>query len=124
MISDKSAADEVKKNWAGVEALRGKLKRSAFASTGVVGGVFPFALADAAHNLPFIHAYGVLNEVLGQLESEGHFTCKSHFLGALLKTSENAIPWQDFDAINAGLELRNKVAHAGLLLGRGERIKG
>ena len=85
MISDKTAAEEVEKNWAGVEALRGKLKRSAFASTGVVGGVFPFALADAAHNLPFIHAYSVLNDVLEQLASEGHFTCKSHFLGALLE---------------------------------------
>ncbi len=62
----------------------------------------------------------MLNDVLEQLASEGHFACKSHFLGALLKESENAIPWQDFDLIKVGSELRNRVAHDGLLLGRGE----
>lgn len=68
---------------------------------GVLGGVFPFALANAAHNLPFIHAFSVLNDVLEQLASEGHFNCGSHFLGELVKKSEDALPWQDFRLITA-----------------------
>ena len=120
MIADQKALEEAKKNWAGVEALRAKLQRSAFASGGAIGGLFPFALADAAHNLPLFHAFGVLNEVLEQLESEGHFSCKSHFLRALVERSENALPWKNFDAIKMGIKDRNDVAHEGALLPRGE----
>ncbi len=120
MISDRTTLEEVQRSWAGVEALRDKLRRSAFASTGVIGGTFPTSLADAAHNLPFMHAFSVMNDVLEQLASEGHFICKSHFLGALLKKSQKAIPWHDFALIKMGLGLRNGVAHRGLLLGRGD----
>ena len=120
MIRDSATLTHVQKSWTGVEALRERLKRSAFASAGVIGGTFPFALADAAHNLPFIHACSVLNDVLVQLAGEGHFDCKSRFLGALIKESETALPWQDFRLITAGVELRNDVAHRGQLLGRGD----
>ena len=120
MIRDNATLTHVRKSWAGVEALRERLKRSAFASMGVIGGVFPHALANAAHNLPFMHAFAILNDVLEQLASEGHFNCKSHYLGALLKKSEKALPWQDFKLIKAGVELRNDVAHRGQLLERGD----
>lgn len=120
MISDPKALAEAKNNWAGVEALRAKLQRSAFASKGVVGGVYPFALADAAHNLPFIHAFGVLNDVLEQLASEGHFPCESHFLGELVKRSEKVLPWNNIKSIKAGIKDRNGVAHYGALLPRRE----
>jgi hypothetical protein len=120
MIRDGITLTEVQKGWAGVELLRERLQRSAFASQGVIGGSFPFALANAAHNLPFIHAFAVLNDVFEQLASEGHFSCKRHFLGALLKSSEKALPWCDFTLINAGAKLRNDVAHHGHLLERGD----
>jgi hypothetical protein len=120
VIRDSVTLAEVQSGWAGVEILRGRLQRSAFSSRGVIGGSFPFALANAAHNLPFIHAFAVLNDVLEQLASEGHFGCKSHFLGALLASSEQALPWRDFRLIRAGAELRNDVAHRGRLLERGD----
>lgn len=88
MIRDATALAEVRQSWGGVEALRSRLQVSAFASVGVLGGSFPFVLANAAHNLPFIHAYAVLNDVLEQRAAEGHFNCKSIFLGELLKKSE------------------------------------
>jgi hypothetical protein len=87
---------------------------------GIIGGVFPFALLNAAHNLPFIHAYAVLNDVLERLAYEGHFTCKSIFLGELLKRSEQALRWHDFALISAGATRRNDVAHRGQLLDRGD----
>ena len=120
MIRDTDTLAEVQSGWAGVEGLRGRLQRREFASQGAIGGSFPFALANAAHNLPFIHAFAVLNDVLEQLASEGHFSCKSHFLGALLTSSEKTLPWRDFTLIRAGAELRKDVAHRGQLLERGE----
>jgi len=120
MINDDDIHAGIKEDWNGVELLRNKLKRSAYASTGMMGGTFPFALANAAHNLPFIHAYSVLNEVLIALQNEGHFVCKSMFLGKLLQASENALPWNDFSTIEAGVGRRNDVAHRADLLERGE----
>lgn len=120
MIRDSITLAEVQSGWAGVEVLRERLQRSAFASQGVIAGSFPFSLANAAHNLPFIHAFAVLNDVLEQLASEGHFSCKSHFLGALLAKSEKALPWCDYMLISAGLKLRNDVAHRGHLIERGD----
>ena len=120
MIKDHNTLEGLKKEWLGVELLRDKLKRSAYASTGVVGGTFPFTLANAAHNLPFIHACSVLNEVLVVLAKEGHFKCKSIFLGALLESSENSLTWMDYETIVAAAQRRNGVAHRADLLERGE----
>ena len=108
----------MRKGWAGVEALRSRLQRSAFASVGVVGGSFPATLANAAHNLPFVHAYAVLNDALLQLADEGHFVRKNFFLGDLLKRSRKVLPWQDFALVSMGAKHRNDVAHRGKLLGR------
>lgn len=96
MIRDATALAEIRKNWTGVEALRTTLQVSAFASVGVIGGHFPFVLSNAAHNLPFVHAFAVLNDVLKQLALEDYFKCKSIFLSKLLKNSEKALPWRDF----------------------------
>ena len=120
MINDSNTLSNIVKEWNGVELLRNKLQRSAFGSRGVVGGSFPFALANAAHNLPFIHAYSVLNEVLIALEKEGHFNCKSIFLGKLLEASKKELPWNDFSTIESGVGRRNDVAHRADLLERKE----
>jgi hypothetical protein len=120
VIQDATALTEIQQSWNGVEALRSKLQVSAFASVGVIGGTFPFTLANAAHNLPFIHAYAVLNDALKQLADGGRFTCKSIFLGELLKKSETVLPWQDFALISVGVGRRNDVAHRGQLLDRGD----
>ena len=99
MIRDADVLSEARKNWAGVELLRDRLKGSAFASMSGIGGKFPFLLADAAHNLPFIHACAILNDVLEQLRDEGHFTCRSRFLGELVEASEAKIAWRAYRLI-------------------------
>ena len=120
MIKDPSALKEIRDSWSGVEALRQKLQRGLFASMGSLGGIYPFFVADAAHNLPFIHAYSVLNDALEQLAKEGKFSCKSIFLGTLLAASKPAIPWADYALIESGTGLRNGVAHDGTLIPRAE----
>lgn len=120
MIADANVLSEIRRSWRGVEILRTKLQASAFASVGVLGGRFPFDLANAAHNVPFIHAYSVLNEVLIQLAKEGHFQCKARFLGELMERSEKALTWQDYSLVHEGVTRRNDVAHRGKLLSRGD----
>ena len=120
MIRNAAELAEVRKNWEGVEALRERIQRSAFASMGVIGGSFPVALVNAAHNLPFFHACGVLERALWVLAHEGHFRCKSKYLGPLLEASEHTLPWQDYALIKTGVDRRNGVAHHGQLLDRGE----
>jgi len=111
---------EIRENWNGVEALRSKLQLSAYASVGFVGGLYPFELSKAAHNLPFIHAFSVLNETLISLSNEGVFTCKSIMLGRLLDASRSTLHWNDYVMIKNGVSFRNNVAHRGELLERDE----
>src|SRR5262249_579545 len=120
MIRDAVVLADIRADWAGVEAIRAKLQRSAFAAKGLIGGSYPFTLADAAHNLPFVHAFAVLNDLLEQLAKESVFTCNRRELGTLLKASEKHLPWQDFALISTGKDRRNDVAHRGELLERGE----
>jgi hypothetical protein len=82
--------------------------------------IAPLSVSDAAHNLPFLHAYSVLNDTLQQLASEGKFTCKSIFLGKLLAESEKVLPWNDFALIKSGVDRRNDLAHRGDVLPRGD----
>ena len=120
MIRDSVILAEIQREWAGVGALREQLQRGAFASTSIAGGIHTPVLVNTAYNLPFIHAFGVLNIVLEQLKSEGQFVCNSHFLVELLQCSEKELPWHDFKLIRAGAKLRNNVAHRGQLLERGD----
>ena len=119
MISDPVALAEIRESWKGVEALRGRLQRGILGSF-AQGGSFVIFVADAAHNLPFVHACAVLNDVLAQLAKEGRFTCKSIFLGALVAASKAKLPWKDFALIKEGVDRRNGVAHRGEILPRGD----
>jgi hypothetical protein len=110
MIADQAALDEIRQSWRGVEALRDKLQRALLGSF-AQGASFVVFVADAAHNLPFVHAYAVLNDVLEQLAKEGHLRCNSIFLGALLAESKEKLPWKDFPLIKEGMLRRNGVAH-------------
>ncbi len=119
MITDAAALEEIRQLWTGAELLRGKVQ-SAVLGSFAQGSSFVFFAADAAHNLPFMHGYAVLNAVLLQLAREGRFKCQSIFLGKLLSESETHLPWDDFRFIKEGAEKRNDVAHRGEVLPRGD----
>jgi len=117
VIKDPKTLSDYRKEWNGVEALRTKLQVSAFAAVGSMDGLYPFALEKAAHNLPFIHAFSVLNNVLITLRDQGDFTSKgTTWLGKLVKASKNTLPWNDFQTIKTGVNRRNGVAHRADLL--------
>jgi hypothetical protein len=117
LIQDITVLDEIRMSWHGVREFREKLQRAVLASFAFGGLPQPF-LADAGHNLPLLHAFAVLNEVLQQLRDEGHFTCKGFFLGALMNASADALPWVDFALVKEGVARRNDVAHKGMVLPR------
>ncbi len=118
MISDNAVLEEIRQSWVGVKVLRDKLKRSLSGSL----TVSPFAIfiADSANNLPLVHAYAVLNDVLKQLAKEDRFCCNSIFLGRLLEASKEKLPWKNFALIKEGVCRRNDVAHKGEVLPRAD----
>lgn len=119
MITDEEALSELRDLWAGMLRTRAKVK-SAIASSLGAPGAMTFMIADLAHNLPFIQAFSVLNDILLRLREEGHFKCKSFFLGALLNASKKVLEWIDFELILEGVDRRNDVAHRGEILARRE----
>ena len=64
-------------------------------------GRFPFELADAGQNLPFIQAYNALQLTLAQAARDYVFTCrpidagKRCFLRKLLDDSKTVLSWHD-----------------------------
>jgi hypothetical protein len=122
MIKDNSILTEIKMEWQGVEKLRDSLSLDAMVSFAMptLGGHYPFKLAKAAQNLPFIHACAVLNVVLETLSTEGQFASKSRFLGALVNASKTSLPWVDYSLIKKAVKERNDVAHNGYLVEKEE----
>ena len=110
--------------WQGVEKLSDSLSPEAMVSFAVPSdGYYPFKLAKAAQNLPFIHACAVLNIVLKTLSDEGHFVSNSSFLGALVKDSKTSLSWIDYQLIKKAVKERNDVAHKGHLVEKEECFK-
>ena len=120
MIRDAAVLAEVRADWAGMEALRSALDGDAMASFGLamLGGHYPRKLQGAAHNLLFMQACSILNDVLVTLRDEKRFTCEQRTLGALVKYSKHALPWLDIAMMETIVAARNGVAHSALLLDR------
>ena len=120
MINDANTLTEIRAGWHGLEVLRGKIQRSLFASLGAMGGIYPFKAADAAHNLPFMHALAVFNDTLEAMKNEGRFKCGTRNLGHLLKAAKHELDWVDYKLIKEAVSKRNGVAHHGELVPRGD----
>lgn len=123
MIIDQTALAEIHRLWHGVEQLRGRIhgtRLTNFAFGSPIAVLQP--TEDVAYNLPFLHACAVLNDTLSQLADEGHFRCKSWMLGSLLNAAKSSLSWVDFDKIKKIVEIRNQVAHEGILCPRQDCI--
>jgi hypothetical protein len=114
MISDPNTLKKLQQEWEGVRALRNRIKLGMVVAAVPHG--YPFILSNMAHNLPFLHACGVLNNVLEQLRDENLFKCGSKTLGSLLDASQYYLPWNDFVLMKEILDQRNKLAHHGHLI--------
>lgn len=119
MIKNAAALTEIRQQWGGVGMLRVRVQRSTVNSADE-NLVWVHTLADIAHNLPFLHACSVLNEVLEQLRDEGVFHCKARTLGSLVKASKGSLEWLDLPGVERMVRDRNALAHRGELLGRAQ----
>lgn len=119
MIKDPIALSDAQKAWQDVRAWQGRAQR-AFIAPLAQGAIVPRAIGDLAHNVPFIFAYGVLNEVLGQLRNENLFACRTSNLGPLMGASRPALSWVDYALVDKGRDRRNELAHDGVVVPRGE----
>lgn len=126
LITNTNDLEDLRRSWAGVEKLRDRITHVAFAATAFpIGAVYPAVLAEAAYNLPLVHAFGVLHEALRVLADEGVITPRNRNdrrLGALIGASKT-LPWQNRPAIEAGVALRNGIAHDGALLPRQDCLR-
>ena len=121
MISDPENLAEVRKLWEVVIYRRDRIKRDTLAAAASgIGGYFPHYAADAAHNLPFVHACSALNEVLKQLRKEHVIRCGRRTLGALVDAGKNKLTWRNYSLIKEIVERRNKIAHEAALVPRGD----
>jgi hypothetical protein len=114
MISDLAALQQLRQEWDGVRALRDRIKLGT--ATAAMYGGYPFILSDMAHNLPLLHACGVLSNVLQQLAVEKNFPYKGRDFGRLRSQSEHCLPWNDFALMKGILDRRNDLAHRGILV--------
>lgn len=118
MISDLEVLKEIRESWDGVRNIHGIVYRSIVGSVG--SAPFVIFIADIAHNLPFLHACSVLNDVLEQLRDEGEFKCNGRTLGKLAHASKDKLPWADFNLVKELIDHRNSLAHKGQILPRGD----
>src|SRR5262245_31151337 len=111
MIQDSAQLAEARENWAGIVLMRKELDASAFAAPGAIPGLFPFALYKAAHNLPLVQAYAVLNDVLEQVAKEKNWKYQGRLLGRLLDEAKSVLAWVNAGLVETGKLARDDVAH-------------
>jgi hypothetical protein len=122
MITDIKAMENLRVSWDGVRLLRLKIDRTITGSA-TLPGSFTVFIADAAHNLPFLHACGVFNTVLRQLAKERCFSYQGESLGLLIKASVKLSPpvsWVNLQLINEAVKHRHALAHRAKIIPRGD----
>jgi hypothetical protein len=125
MIKDANVLSDIRCEWETVRATR-EMVRSNVAS----GFVFSHGVLSAelgsiklANSLLVLFAFSVLERVLLQLRSEGHFQSKNTMLGCLMAASQNVLPWKDYTFIDQAREKRNDIAHRRQWIGQAESQK-
>jgi len=113
MINDQNVQSDISQQWKTVKKLctNGQMEYM------VNGMIINQIQASESCNLPFVLAYAVLDQVLGELMIQGEFQCKGRKqLGDKMIASENILPWQYYGNITNGRIDRNALAHETKLL--------
>jgi hypothetical protein len=110
MITDANVLNEIRSEWASTMAAWDMVQKNiAFSFAG--GGITMPAFHDFAYTLPVLFGLTVVEHVLQQLRDEGHFGCRSSFIGPLMVESRRAVPWVDYALVDEARNRRNEVAH-------------
>lgn len=115
MIHDPTALAEIRAQWTVVRKLR-NWNRVWFAEGVCVNETPPAEW----QNLPFLLAFAVLDQVLSELSDQGSIPKAGWQFGKKMIASASILPWNDYAAIEKIRDVRNKLAHEGVLLGNAE----
>jgi hypothetical protein len=117
MIADRNVKSEIAQEWAALRRLCAASHRQYQSEGGPFINETP---PESFYNLPFLLAYAVLDQVLGELIDQGTFQCQKRrpLLGDKMTASLNALPWQDYASVDSGKTARNELAHDAKLLDR------
>jgi hypothetical protein len=110
MIRDTQALEALKEEWHALRRSQGKLQINITASF-TRGAWFLPQIADDIYALLLPFGFSVLEHVLQQMRDEALFACKSSQLKALMVSSQTAISWSSYQAVDVGRDIRNKLTH-------------
>ncbi len=110
MIADKEILLEVRSEWKTVRKTWEMIAANISFSF-VRGGITSNEFRSAAYSLTLLFGFTVIEHVLQQLSAEGHFACRSKFVGSLMAASRHSLPWVNFTLVDEAREQRNKIAH-------------
>lgn len=82
------------------------------------GAIINESTQEDFYNVPFLLAYGVLEQALTKLIE--HKPEKNKTLFCRMETSKNHLTWQNYAVVDAGRIARNDLAHKAKLLGQAE----
>lgn len=119
MALSQEQLDELRASWNGVRMLQDRIQRTMFSGFGGAAAQ-TVILADMAHNLPFLHACGVLNDALEHLAKDMNFEYQHRELGRLMEASQGRLGWQDYDQMKEIKTKRNDLAHRGVVSPRAD----
>ncbi|MCC8940843.1 hypothetical protein H8A99_31490 [Bradyrhizobium sp. Arg68] len=127
MITDAAFVSDIANEWSVVEQLRRQWNIVRMIPGGFGGSAaVSFAPRDEFYNLPLVLVYCTLDNVLGELIRQGTVTCirgNCFKLGDKMVSARGAIPWLDYDLIDAGREARNRLAHESQLVSKQDCIE-
>jgi len=115
MIHDTSVLEELVDEWHALRRTQGKLQINITAAFARGAFWLPQQIADDVYALLLPFGFSVLEHTLQQMRDEGTIVCKSSQLKALMLASKSAIPWSDYQAVDSGREVRNKLTHEQLI---------
>jgi len=110
MIRDAQALEALKEEWHCLRRSQGKLQINIAASF-ARGAWFLPRIANDIYALLLPFGFSVLEHVLQQMLDEGLFVCKSSQLKALMVSSKTSVSWSNYQAVDLGRKIRNKLTH-------------
>ncbi|MCH7626649.1 MAG: hypothetical protein IIC83_12060 [Chloroflexi bacterium] len=114
MIKDGGRLIQLRREWNGVRDRQESFRKNvvfAFAS----GAMNTGNLAGPIYSLLLLYAFATLQNVLLEIRDQGTFSSRAE-LGELFKGSRSILPWIDYDLVDEGRDMRNKIAHSNFIL--------
>jgi hypothetical protein len=108
MIRDANCLDDLRREWHSVRKLEAEL--CAFASGAFASGAW-FVPYDTIYALLLPFGFSALENTLQQMRDEQLFASKSTRLQNMMEASRSRIAWADYDAVDRGRDVRNKLTH-------------